>query len=64
MTFFHFFWICGILNLWFIDFNTESVQNNIIHLLLLSQVLIKSRAMSIAFASAVKIEEPSGMRVI
>ena len=49
---------------WFIAFNTESESENILNLLLASQVLIKSKARSIALASAVKIDESSGIRCI
>ena len=49
---------------WFIAFNTESESENIINLLLASQVLKKSKARSIALASAVKIDESSGIRCI
>ena len=41
-------------------FNTESESENIINLLLASQVLMKSKARSTALASAVKIDESSG----
>ena len=55
--------ICGFFELvWFIAFNTESESENIINLLLASQVLMKSKARSIALASAVKIDESSGLR--
>ena len=47
-----------------IAFNTESESENIINLLLASQVLMKSKARSIALASAVKIDESSGIRCI
>ena len=48
----------------FIAFNTESELENIINLLLASQVLMKSKARSIALASAVKNDESSGIRCI
>ena len=41
---------------------TES--ENIINLLLVSQVIIKSKARSTALASAVKVNEPPGIRCI
>ena len=44
--------------------NTESESENIINLLLVSQVLINSKARSTALASAVKIDELSGIRCI
>ena len=47
-----------------IAFNTESGSENIINLLLVSQVLIKSKARSTAFGSSVKTVEPSGLRCI
>ena len=47
-----------------IAFNTESNSENIINLLLVSQVLIQSKAETTAFASAVKVDEPSGIRCI
>ena len=50
--------------IWFIAFNTESESENIINLLLVSQVLIKSKAGSTALASAVKIDESSGIRCV
>ena len=46
------------------SFNTESESENIIYLLLVSQVLMKSKARSTALASAVKIDESSGLRCI
>ena len=49
---------------WFIAFNTESESGNIINLLLASQVLMKSKARSTALASAVKIDESSGIRCV
>ena len=58
MTFFEKF-----LNL-FLSFNTESESDNIINLLLASQVLMKSKARSTALASAVKIDESSGIHCI
>ena len=45
-------------------FNAESEPENILNLLLVSQVLIKSKARSTALASAVKIDESSGIRCI
>ena len=48
----------------FIAFNTESESENIINLLLASQVLMKSKARSTALASEVKIGESSGIRCI
>ena len=55
------FWICRFFELvWFIAFNTESESENIANLLLVSQVLIKSKARSTAVTSAVKIDESSG----
>ena len=45
-------------------FNTESESENIINLLLASQVLMKSKARSTALALAVKIDESSGIRYI
>ena len=47
-----------------IAFNTETESENIINLLLASQVLMKSKARSTALASAVKIDESSGIRYI
>ena len=49
---------------WFIAFNTESESENIMNLLLVSQVLMKSKARSTALASVVKIDESSGIRCI
>ena len=49
---------------WFIAFNTESESENIINLLLASEVLMKSKARSTALASAVKIDESLGIRCI
>ena len=46
----------------FIAFNTEGESENIINLLLASQVLMKSKAKSNALAS--KIDESSGIRWI
>ena len=43
------------------SFNTESESENIINLLLMSQVVIKFKARSTALASAVKVDEPSGI---
>ena len=54
----------GFELVWFIAFNTDSESENIINLLLASQVLMKSKARSIALASAVKIDESSGIRCI
>ena len=57
--------ICGFFELvWFIAFNTESELENIINLLLVLQFLLKSKARSTALASAVKIDESSGIRCI
>ena len=57
--------LCGIFELvWFIAFNTESESENIINLLLASHMLMKSKARSIALASAVKVDESSGIRCI
>ena len=65
MTFSKSFCICGFFELvWFIAFNTENESENIINLLLALQVLMKSKARSIALASAVKIDESSGIRCI
>ena len=50
--------------MWFIAFNTESESENTINLLLASQVLMKSKAISIALASVVKIDESPGIRCI
>ena len=45
-------------------FQYKSESENIIHLLLASQVLMKSKARSTVLASAVKIDESSGIRCI
>ena len=46
-------------------FNTESESSeNTINLLLASQYLMEFNARSTAFASAVKIDDPSGIRCI
>ena len=46
---------------WFTAFNTESESEKLINLLLVPQVLMKSKARSTALASAVKINESSGV---
>ena len=57
--------ICGFLELvWFIAFNTESESEIIINLLLVLQVLMKSKARSTAFALLMKFDEASGFRYI
>ena len=43
-----------------IAFNIESKSENIINILFVSQVLMKSKARSTVFASGVIIDEPSG----
>ena len=59
------FRICEFFELvWFIAFNTESESENTMNVLLVSQVLMKSKARSTALASAVKIDESSGIRCI
>ena len=50
-------------DVWSRDFKTERESENIIKLLEISQPAMKSNAKSIAFSSAVKIEEPSGIRM-
>ena len=47
-----------------IAFNTESEPENIINLLLASQVLMKSKARSTVLDSAVKLDESAGIRCI
>ena len=59
------FWICTFFELaWFIAFISESDLENIMNLLLVSQVLLKSKARSTALASAVKNDESLGIRCI
>ena len=59
------FWICGFLDeVWFKACRTENESEKIINLSCELQLSTKSKAKSIAFASAVKIEEPSGMRIV
>ena len=57
MTFFSkSFWICGFFELvWFIALNTESESENIINLLLASQVLMKSKARSTAYLALTQL---------
>ena len=50
-------------DVWSRDFKTERESENIIKLLEISQSAIKSNAKSIALASAVKFEEPSGLHL-
>ena len=58
------FLICGFFeDAWSRDSKTERESENIIIYLKISQSAIKSNAKSIAFASAVKVEEPSGIRM-
>ena len=45
-------------------FKTERESENITNLLEVSQLAIKSNSKSIAFASAVKSEDPSGIRIV
>ena len=59
------FWICGVLDeVLFNACRIESESENIINLSCELQLSTKSKTKSIDFASAVKTEEPSGMRIV